>query len=158
MSTHAGKYYLVDSGYPNRPGFLAPYRATTYHIREFRHRQGGPTGKNKVFNYAHSSLRNVIERSFGILKNKWRILRGIPSFSERTQTAIIIACVALHNFVRASNLPDIDFDAYQQDDDSIAHDDGAPTEVEAPLSSPMDDGCMNHIRDLIADGLWAANH
>ena len=70
-STRAGKYYLVDSGYPNRPGFLAPYRGTTYHIREFRHRQGGPTGKNEVFNYAHSSLRNIIERSFGILKNKW---------------------------------------------------------------------------------------
>ncbi|CAO2149373.1 unnamed protein product, partial [Urochloa humidicola] len=26
-----GKYYLVDSGYPNRPGYLAPYRQTKYH-------------------------------------------------------------------------------------------------------------------------------
>ena len=148
----------MDSGYPNRPGFLTPYRGTTYHIREFRHRQGGPTGKNEVFNYAHSSLRNVIERSFGILKNKWRILRGIPSFGERTQTRIIIACVALHNFVRATNLPDIDFDTHHQDEDFIADDDGGYAEGEAPISSRLGDGCMNDIRDLITDGLWASSH
>ena len=23
---NAGKFYLVDAGYPNRPGYLAPYR------------------------------------------------------------------------------------------------------------------------------------
>jgi len=26
------KFYLVDSGYPNRSGFLAPYRDTKYHV------------------------------------------------------------------------------------------------------------------------------
>ena len=26
-----GKYYLVDAGYTNGPGFLAPYRSTRYH-------------------------------------------------------------------------------------------------------------------------------
>ena len=28
------KFYLVDSGYPNRPGFLAPYRGTKYDVPE----------------------------------------------------------------------------------------------------------------------------
>jgi hypothetical protein len=27
-----GKYYLVDSGYPNRIGYLAPFKGSTYHI------------------------------------------------------------------------------------------------------------------------------
>ena len=30
------KFYLVDSGYPNRPGYLAPYKGITYHFQEYR--------------------------------------------------------------------------------------------------------------------------
>ncbi|KAL6629318.1 hypothetical protein ACP70R_029083 [Stipagrostis hirtigluma subsp. patula] len=30
-----GKFYLVDSGYPNKPGYLAPYKGTKYHLPEF---------------------------------------------------------------------------------------------------------------------------
>ncbi|CAO2207659.1 unnamed protein product [Urochloa humidicola] len=64
-----GKFYLVDSGFPNHPGYLAPYKGTKYHLPEFR--QGPrPRGKKEVFNYLHSSLRNVIERAFGVLKMK----------------------------------------------------------------------------------------
>ena len=64
-----GKYYLVDAGYPNQSGYLAPYKGQKYHLPEFR--QGRlPSGKKEVFNHAHSSLRNVIERFFGVLKMK----------------------------------------------------------------------------------------
>jgi hypothetical protein len=28
------KSYLVDSGYPNRSGYLAPYKGTKYHVPE----------------------------------------------------------------------------------------------------------------------------
>ena len=40
-----------------------------YHLPEF---QGGqrPSGLKEVFNHAHSSLRNVIERSFGGAENE----------------------------------------------------------------------------------------
>jgi len=66
-----GKFYLVDLDYPNRPGYLAPYKGTKYHVWEYR--QGpAPRGKKELYNYAHSSLRNVIERLFGLLKMKWR--------------------------------------------------------------------------------------
>ncbi|XBI21859.1 hypothetical protein VPH35_062938 [Triticum aestivum] len=30
-----GKYYLVDSGYANRIGYLAPFKGSTYHLPEF---------------------------------------------------------------------------------------------------------------------------
>jgi hypothetical protein len=30
-----GKYYLVDSMYPNRLGYLAPYKGTKYHLQEY---------------------------------------------------------------------------------------------------------------------------
>ena len=61
------KFYLVDLGYPNRPGYLAPYQGITYHFQEY-HDGTMPRGKREHFNYCHSSLRNVIERSFGVLK------------------------------------------------------------------------------------------
>jgi hypothetical protein len=74
----------VNSNYPNRIGYLAPFKGTTYHIPEFHHRRGRPPqGKHEIF---HSSLRNVIERAFGILKQKWRILKAMPSFSARRHT------------------------------------------------------------------------
>jgi hypothetical protein len=42
-----GKFYLVDSGYPNRPGYLTPYKGTKYHLLEFR--QGPrPRGKKEA--------------------------------------------------------------------------------------------------------------
>ena len=53
------KFYLVDSRYPNRLGFLAPYRGTKYHVPEWREGPA-PRGKKELFNYTHSSLRNVI--------------------------------------------------------------------------------------------------
>jgi hypothetical protein len=62
-------FYLVDSGYSNCPGYLTPYKETKYHLLEYREGPE-PKGKKEIFNFAHSSLRNVIERSFGVLKMK----------------------------------------------------------------------------------------
>lgn len=62
-----GKYYLVDSGYPNTIGYLTPYKETRYHQKEFQ--QGFlPEWIHEHFNLRHSSLRSIIERSFGVLK------------------------------------------------------------------------------------------
>ncbi|XP_050291322.1 uncharacterized protein LOC126732488 isoform X3 [Quercus robur] len=77
----AGKYYLVDSGYPMRKGFLAPYKGERYHIGEFRPSEVLHRPEER-FNYLHSSLRSVIERTFGVWKNKWRILRHMPPFKD----------------------------------------------------------------------------
>ena len=48
----SGKYYLVDSGYPNRTGYLAPFKGSTYHLPEFRlRRHRTPQGKYEMFNF-----------------------------------------------------------------------------------------------------------
>jgi transposase-like protein len=54
------------------------------------------SGKKEVFNHLHSSLRNVIEHAFGVLKKKWRILPGYPM---NKQAKIIIELMTLHNFI-----------------------------------------------------------
>ncbi|CAN1774349.1 hypothetical protein LINPERHAP1_LOCUS12911, partial [Linum perenne] len=73
-----GQYYVVDSGFANAPRFLAPFRGYTAHFQEIR-RRGRPKGREENFNYIHSSLRNVIERCFGVLKKRWSILKGMCS-------------------------------------------------------------------------------
>ncbi|XP_022869247.1 uncharacterized protein LOC111388702 [Olea europaea var. sylvestris] len=63
-----GKYYLVDAGFPSVSGFLAPYRRTRYHRRDIEGQR--PESSKELFNFRHSSLRNVIERTIGLLKKK----------------------------------------------------------------------------------------
>jgi hypothetical protein len=70
LLSFAGKYYVVNAGYPNRPSYLAPYKGERYHMPEW-HRSMEPNTPNEKFNRKHSSIRNVIERSFGLLKMKW---------------------------------------------------------------------------------------
>ncbi|CAN1340639.1 hypothetical protein LINPERPRIM_LOCUS38910 [Linum perenne] len=82
-----GKYYVVDSGFANALGFLAPFRGYTSHFQEIRRRRG-PKGREELFNYSHSSLRNVIERCFGVLKRRWLILKMVCSYSFSKQIDI----------------------------------------------------------------------
>jgi hypothetical protein len=44
-------------------------------------------------------LRNIIERRFGTLKEKWHILDGVPFMPQRKQAIMIIACFAMDNFL-----------------------------------------------------------
>ncbi|KAJ9542050.1 hypothetical protein OSB04_028556 [Centaurea solstitialis] len=92
-------YYLVDAGYTNGEGFLAPYRGQRYHLNEWRDGHQ-PTTAKEFFNMKHSSARNVIERRFGILKGRWGILKDNSYYPIDTKNKIIMACCLLHNFIR----------------------------------------------------------
>ncbi|XP_057984439.1 uncharacterized protein LOC110668288 isoform X5 [Hevea brasiliensis] len=72
-----GKYYLVDTGYSNMEGFIAPYLGVRYHLHEFRGANQLPTNAGELFNHRHSSLRNVIQRSFSVLKTRFPILKPL---------------------------------------------------------------------------------
>lgn len=93
-----GKYYVVDCGYANAPGFLAPYRNSRYHLSTFRdnHR---PQDPKELFNHQHASVRNVVERVFGLLKGRFPILKVAPHYPIDTQVKIVIACCILHNHI-----------------------------------------------------------
>ncbi|KAI9078526.1 hypothetical protein K1719_039464 [Acacia pycnantha] len=117
-SSSEGKYYLVDLGYSNMKGYLAPFKGERYHIPDFRG-CSQPQGIQEVFNHAHSSLRNVIERTIGVWKNKWHILRDMKPFPLIKQEKIIIATIALHNFIRKSGVDDEEFDKCDLNPDYI---------------------------------------
>jgi hypothetical protein len=63
-----GYYYLVDSTYGCYKGFLPPYRNERYHLETFRRGRPQPRTDKELFNYRHSSLRSMVERTFGILR------------------------------------------------------------------------------------------
>ena len=111
-----GKYYVVDAGYPNRPGYLAPFKGTRYHVPDWR-RGPAPSGEHEHFNHLHSSIRNAVERAFGVWKMKWRILLKMPSFPLDKQKMIVVAC--LHNFICENNTQDIDFARCDRDPDYV---------------------------------------
>ncbi|CAN1126547.1 Putative nuclease HARBI1, partial [Linum perenne] len=97
LSRQNDKYYLVDGGYANSTGFLAPYRSTRYHLSLWR--GNTPTNHKELFNHRHSKARNTVERAFGLLKKRWGILRTAGFYDVKTQVRIINACCILHNFI-----------------------------------------------------------
>ena len=70
----------MNYGFPNRPNFLAPFRGVCYHPQDFHGQGHHPKNANELFNIRHASLRNTIERLFGILKSHFRIFKIAPPF------------------------------------------------------------------------------
>ncbi|XP_012836506.1 PREDICTED: uncharacterized protein LOC105957126 [Erythranthe guttata] len=105
-----GNYYLVDNGYTNGEGFLAPYRGTRYHLDAYGQGQSAPRNYMEFFNMKHAKARNIIERAFGLLKSRWGILRSPAYYPIKVQNRIIMACCLLHNFIRTTN----DFDPEEE--------------------------------------------
>lgn len=54
----------------------------------------------ELFNLRHSSLRITVERAFGSLKRRFKILDdAIPFFPFSTQVEIVVASCIIHNWV-----------------------------------------------------------
>lgn len=112
-----------------------------------------PQGMKETFNHAHSQVRNDIERSFGVLKMKWRMLLDMPKFSARKQTRIIVACMVLHNFIRESRIADREFDMCDADANyfPMPHSSQDNWPEDEPLA---EDTNMNAFRDELANALF----
>ncbi|KAL4559437.1 hypothetical protein LXL04_031575 [Taraxacum kok-saghyz] len=94
-------------GWNSTTGYLTPYSRIRYHQSQFEHVL--PTNAQEAFNRVHSSLRSCIERSFGVLKKWWKILRQMSSFNKKTQIDVIMATFALHNYIRRNDSTDTIF-------------------------------------------------
>ncbi|XP_020262563.1 protein ALP1-like [Asparagus officinalis] len=104
LRVYDGKYYLCDAGYTTMPGFISPYRGVRYHLNEYR---GRPiNNRRELFNLRHSSLRSKIESTFGLLKNRFKILTSKPHYPFPTQVDIVLACAILHNYIAIVDLGD----------------------------------------------------
>ncbi|KAK4733329.1 hypothetical protein R3W88_007590 [Solanum pinnatisectum] len=95
-----GNYYLCDGGYTNGNGFLSPYRGYRYWLRDWQGENPPPQCREELFNMKHARARNAIERTFGLLKGRWGILRSPSWYSVKIHNRIISACCLIHNFIR----------------------------------------------------------
>ncbi|XP_076949461.1 uncharacterized protein LOC143622107 [Bidens hawaiensis] len=150
-----GRYYLVDKGYPGRIGYLL-YSKTRYHQSQF---QREPLNNmQEAFNRSHSSLRSYIERSFGILKKRFKILGTMPKYSVKTQIDVIMATFALHNYTRNSQ-EDIMFTTMEQHPNYIPQDELHDVSNHDTSTSGLFKGTTNemkHVRNNIATLIWNA--
>jgi hypothetical protein len=85
FDTPKGKFWLGDAGYGNSEYIMAPYRGVRYHLKEQRQPDLRPNSAKELFNLRYASLRNFIERIFGVIKRKFKILRTALEYSVDTQ-------------------------------------------------------------------------
>ncbi|KAI3408446.1 uncharacterized protein J3R85_020287 [Psidium guajava] len=147
-----GKYYLADSGYASIPGFLTPFKDERCHLSDYRGKARQPRIAKELFNYRHFLLRNVIERSFAALKNRFFILRHMPSFAIRKQAFIVIACCAIHNYIRDQDKRDKNFSIYEDSEYPFG-----PTQDEVTNDASTEGTEMNMLRKSIAN-IMAKDH
>jgi hypothetical protein len=150
-----GCYYLADAGYSNTPMWLTPYRGVRYHLQEIQRANRRPENKYELFNYRHSSLRNVVERTFGVFKRRWRIYDSAPEFDWDTQVKLVYALAAVHNFISIS-----------EDEDGDRDFEGLPPALNEAVEQAQrlrqeevrETGqfSMDRHRDRIAEELWVA--
>jgi hypothetical protein len=111
-----------------------------------------PKNKEELFNLRHASARNVIERIFGVLKHRFRILLLAPEYSLQVQARIPAALCAIHNFISIHDpaedtiltVDDNDNNAPLDDHDHEAPAAAAAAEIDTPSAK----------RDYIAQAMW----
>lgn len=77
---------------------------------------------------------------------KWRILLNLPSYPVNKQSKIIVACMALHNFIRDSAVHDVHFEEDFQEDDGNS----TQPSTDGGGGALGDDIDMGALRDAIA--------
>jgi hypothetical protein len=166
-----GWYLLADAGFPHCKELLVPYRGVRYHLAEWGranlryvdptlcHRIGinlqmySPQDKEELFNLRHAQARNVIERIFGVLKKRFRILLIGPEYDMTVQAQIPAALCALHNFIRIHDPHEQDLPDEEYYDQGGYAGDGFVRQVRnVEDNNPR--GAVARRRDLIAEAMW----
>ena len=87
----AGKLYpytlVGDAAYPCRPWMLAPFKGS----------KDGLSREEYHWNYVQSSTRMCVERAFGMLKGRWRILLKRIDVHLKNVPDLVATCLVLHN-------------------------------------------------------------
>ena len=122
---------------------MSPYLSVRYHLKEFSDRP--PKNAQELFHLRHSSLRTTIERGFGILKKRFRVLDAKSFWSFETQVKVVLACCVVHNHIMGVEPNDhIMEDAMNQVESSDSQ-----QETQSRRESIEDSGLWNAKRDEI---------
>jgi DDE superfamily endonuclease len=148
-----GRYYLADSGYTNSSLALTPYAKVRYHLREQARASQRPQNAKELFNLRHASLRNVIERTFGVFKSRFAILQKAPRrYTISTQVHLIFALTAVHNFMNSHGCdPEVEtilVETPEEEEDEEDESDNREAVTDHDITT------MNERRDGIVNLMW----
>ena len=79
--------FVGDEAYPLRTNLLPPYPGR------------GLNDTRRVYNYT-SRARRQVECGFGMLVNRWAVMKSRINMSPERVTKVVLACCILHNHVR----------------------------------------------------------
>nr|XP_049465483.1 putative nuclease HARBI1 [Anopheles coluzzii] len=87
---------LGDSAYPSKPWLIKPRR------------NAEPNSPDSLFNEQHAKARSIIERTFGLLKARFRCLNGerLLHYTPTKCVRIINVCCMLHNLLIMHGITD----------------------------------------------------
>lgn len=108
-------HFIGDAAYPLETFLMVPYRDNGFLTRQ-----------QSKFNTILSSNRVFVEQAFGILKQKFRILKFIGVQLAHIPKIIVLACMILHNLII------INEGKHNYDSAELAEEDPEPTEVNIP--------------------------
>lgn len=80
--------FIGDEAFPLKENLMKPYPNQRI------------THDEKIFNYRICRARRVVENAFGILASRFRALQTKLNMDVQKTEIIVLACCALHNFLR----------------------------------------------------------
>jgi hypothetical protein len=83
-----GRYVVADNAYICTEHLLTPYSGSNTSYRNF-----------DTFNFYLSQLRTTVERSIGILVQRWQIFKAPMNANLPTVSKAVICATRLHNFI-----------------------------------------------------------
>jgi hypothetical protein len=113
-----------------------------------------PKTREELFNLRHASARNVIERIFGVIKKKFRILLIAPQYSLQVQAQLPAALCALHNFIRIHSKDDGD-DEYSDEHNEDEGGTFGSDDFDTPTIFAEEDN-VKAWRDGFAEDMWVS--
>ena len=95
--------------------------------------------KEELFNLHHVLLRATVERVFGMMKAKWKMLRGFPSYAPAFQSKMFVVFGIGHNLMYAPRTgPPLQV---------------VPSPIRDPFS-PISYSSMKEFHDFISKQMW----
>ncbi|XP_017470682.1 PREDICTED: putative nuclease HARBI1 [Rhagoletis zephyria] len=119
-------WLLGDAGYPLEPYIMTPYRSAA---------EGSPEA---IYNNKHAKARNIVERTIGVLKNRFRCLLGARQlhYTPSKATQIANVCAALNNICIefGSHITNEDADIAELNEDNVDNTDDVENSINIEAS------------------------
>ncbi len=132
LNLETKQYILADSAYAITPFLITP----------FYHSDSNMNIPKRIFNKVHSSNRIVVERTFGLVKSRWRKLQYMNIRDLGLLTMLIeVACI-LHNYLQKEK--DFIDDTWFQEDEGLRVSDNEIVEDSLNLFHELTERQLKH--------------